>query len=55
MKSSDTASSDCKLLIDPLKGELSKKVTLVLNESQKPNVTLKRAFPLVGHVLFGKK
>ncbi len=46
MKSPDTASSNCKLLIDPLKGDLSKKVTLVLNESQKPNVTFENGVPI---------
>lgn len=36
---------NCNILINPLKGDLSKQVTLILNESQKSNVSFENGVP----------
>lgn len=40
-----TSDNNCNTLIAPLKGDLSKQVTLILNESQKPNVSFENGVP----------
>ena len=37
--------NNCNILINPLKGDLSKQVTLILNESQKSNVSFENGVP----------
>ncbi len=43
--SSENKYKNCSILVSPLKGDLSKQVTLILNESQKPNVSFENGVP----------